>query len=208
MKKNTFSFLIGWAAFFVGISVASILYLNPFPEISQNEIPPVNSEFPKTLVEDSSEIYSAVLKIERFRPDLLIISDQSVEETSGFTEKLDQRVAFLKKETVRDFIDQNKTSDDLTRFFPNKKEVHLLSRKEAILIFKKSPQGWGEFLKIYPKAGGIISFSRIGFNPDRTQALVYVAKRCGPLCGDGAMIFLLKKDGEWVVKKDLGIWVS
>ncbi len=39
--------------------------------------------------------------------------------------------------------------------------------------------------------------SAIGFNPDRTRALVYVGVVCGSLCGSGRYHFLVRKNGRW-----------
>jgi hypothetical protein len=40
-------------------------------------------------------------------------------------------------------------------------------------------------------------FSSVGFNHDKTRALVFLWRYCGLLCGDGNFYFLEKKDNEW-----------
>jgi hypothetical protein len=54
--------------------------------------------------------------------------------------------------------------------------------------------GWKVFHKKYPTAGGFITLSRVGFNKEKTQSLIYVAHNCGWLCGEGNYILLVKKD--------------
>lgn len=44
-----------------------------------------------------------------------------------------------------------------------------------------------------------VSFSQIGFNPDYTQAMVYVYFECGWFCGGGDIYFLEQIEGEWKV---------
>ena len=62
---------------------------------------------------------------------------------------------------------------------------------------------WTDFYRRYPASSGFIMLSRVGFNTEHTQALVYVGSRCGPDCGD-LFFSLMEKTGEsWTVKKEL-----
>lgn len=72
----------------------------------------------------------------------------------------------------------------------------------------KMEKGWKEFNKLYPKAPGIFVLSRIGFNHDHTEAVLYAAKACGNLCGDGQYVWLVKRDGAWVVAGQTTVWIA
>jgi hypothetical protein len=54
--------------------------------------------------------------------------------------------------------------------------------------------------------------SAIGFNSDRTRALLYVGHYCGSLCGGGTYHPVVKKDGIWQVDGEFRgmtcLWVS
>ena len=53
----------------------------------------------------------------------------------------------------------------------------------------------------------LIEFSRVAFNPDRSEAFFAVSNSCGGLCGDGGAVLAIHKQGEWVFRSDLGcIW--
>lgn len=52
------------------------------------------------------------------------------------------------------------------------------------------------------------SFSHIGFNPGRTQALVYVSYVCGGMCGDGHYVLLEKSGGRWRITDSVMAWIS
>jgi hypothetical protein len=52
------------------------------------------------------------------------------------------------------------------------------------------------------------SFSHIGFNPGRTQALVYVSYVCGGTCGDGHYVLLDKSGGRWRITDSAMAWIS
>jgi len=56
---------------------------------------------------------------------------------------------------------------------------------------------WEKFGKQYPDSGGWIELSAVGFNTDKTVAVVYMGHHCGMLCGGGGFHVLQKKDGKW-----------
>jgi hypothetical protein len=60
----------------------------------------------------------------------------------------------------------------------------------------------------YPFPLGLVSLSRVGFNPERTQALVYAQYRCGGDCGHGEYVLLEKAGGRWQVREDATTFVS
>jgi hypothetical protein len=71
--------------------------------------------------------------------------------------------------------------------------------------------GWEGFYSKYPKSGGLIEFSAVGFNGDKTVAVVYIGHLCGTLCGGGTFHVLEKKDGKWMAAHWEGLrcsWVS
>jgi hypothetical protein len=64
-----------------------------------------------------------------------------------------------------------------------------------------------EFQTHFPHNQGIIVFSGVGFNRDRTQAVFYVDHFCG-LCGGGGYVLMGKIDGAWRVEDEHSTWVS
>jgi hypothetical protein len=48
-----------------------------------------------------------------------------------------------------------------------------------------------------PDTGGLIEVSAVGFNADKTVAVVYMGHHCGNLCGGGAVRVLVKSQGRW-----------
>jgi hypothetical protein len=53
------------------------------------------------------------------------------------------------------------------------------------------------------------ALSRIGFDPDRTQAMVYVSYVCGTTCGQGLYVFLERAaGGRWRVRGSIMAWIS
>ena len=57
---------------------------------------------------------------------------------------------------------------------------------------------WQEFNRKHPDSGGWTEFSPVGFNQDKTIAIVYVGHHCGWVCGGGDFHVLQKTGGKWV----------
>lgn len=56
--------------------------------------------------------------------------------------------------------------------------------------------------------GGLISFSRILFNKEKTKAVFTLDRLCGSLCGGGFIIVAKKINGKWETIKHIGTWIS
>ena len=54
----------------------------------------------------------------------------------------------------------------------------------------------------------VLEISRIGFNSEMNQALVYAGMHEAPLCGTGFCYFLVKQDGIWKVEDCKLAWIS
>jgi hypothetical protein len=73
---------------------------------------------------------------------------------------------------------------------------------------KKIQDGWQQFRQDHPDARGIITISRVGFNSDKSLAVVYVATRAGMMMANGRCFLLVKKNGSWEIVKEEIIWFS
>jgi hypothetical protein len=147
---------------------------------------------------------------------VILIKDMT-EPWMGFEGDPERFVAELKEsskelsdETIQDYKAKNQQSHKLAARLDVKVHYVLVDADEINGFFKeKGPGGWEDFYKKYPKSGGFTTFSRVGFNADRTQALVYQSHSCGGLCGGGSCLLFVKKDATWVRKGAVGgSWVS
>jgi len=48
----------------------------------------------------------------------------------------------------------------------------------------------------------------VGFNNSLDQAVIYVGNMAGPLIGSGFYYLMEKKNGEWVIKEQVMVWIS
>jgi hypothetical protein len=102
------------------------------------------------------------------------------------------------KEVLADYKRQNERTRILARGFVIEKPYNLIPKQEFADLFKKDGPGWNGFYSRYPDSGGIIQLSAVGFNRERTKAMLYLGHSCGWLCGGGGYSLVQKKDGKWV----------
>lgn len=67
---------------------------------------------------------------------------------------------------------------------------------------------WTGQSKNYPPPPSLYGFSAVGFNRERTQALVHFWNSGGLMCSTGWYVLLEKRDGNWQITKRMGLWVS
>jgi hypothetical protein len=112
----------------------------------------------------------------------------------------------ITKELFDDFKGKNKNPSVLQNHFNSKIEHVVISKEEMGSVFSKEA-GWNEFFKRYP-GKALVVFSRVGFNSELSQALVYTSSESGGKSGRGYYVFLGKDNGSWVVIQKLDYWVS
>jgi hypothetical protein len=139
--------------------------------------------------------------------ELVVIEDKTSfhetlrEQLEGLSYKLDE-------ELISSLISENQQEDQLTNSFSLPVKYVLINEQNLNEILRKDGPYWDAFYKRYPKSPGVISISKAGFNQRADQAIIYLSRSCGSLCGTGS-IYILQKDGEdWVLQDRINLWVS
>jgi hypothetical protein len=114
---------------------------------------------------------------------------------------------------INAYVDANKNKLSFQRKFELPYEYQLVPRGSITAMFKADDleKAWKNFYVTYPGSGGFIQLSAVGFNADKTLALVYTAHSCGSLCGSGGYHLMKKTDGKWseiAWPGDTCTWVS
>jgi hypothetical protein len=107
-------------------------------------------------------------------------------------------------QTLDNYLLRNETSEQLKVWNPGINYVLVTNSDLPTSAY----DFWGNFYEKFPNSSGIIAFSNVGFNQQQDQALVYVARSCGGLCGSGDFVLLKKINGKWEIANEEGIWVS
>ena len=155
------------------------------------------------------EVYSAILPFHysdrTTRPSSIVIRQETVRSFGAFVDMGSATTTCLRPErefenivgpAIADYLRVNKTrwclKDRLKLTIP-----YQLIPFESLHSFIQK-EGWDAFHKKHPESRGFIDLSAVGFNPDKTVAVVSVGKWCGDLCGEGYYYVLQKKEGKWI----------
>jgi len=165
-------------------------------------------------VAEAYEIYSAILAgswpvSEAHAKTLLIRAETGSDHDMCLKPEGDS--APVVGPAIADFIEVNKKAWLLQKAFQIDQPYDFIFEKELDGLFTDGPGGWKAFYEKYPDSGGYNQFSAVGFNADKTVAVVYAAHFCGGLCAGGEFYVLEKKDGKWQPLKWKGSscsWVS
>jgi hypothetical protein len=165
------------------------------------------------LLQAENEIYTLLLLEQRNAYSDATSVIQVVEFTNsgepqfgslGGMEMLTEEKAFryfsdLEEKTLLDFQEKNIEAYPIKNYLPDSAPVLLVNPTDGEQLY------WW------------VSYSRIGFNPSMTQALVLIGDCRGSSCYDdtndsmyssGFYVVLEKEGGEWVIKQRQDVWHS
>ena len=148
--------------------------------------------------------------------DKIVIRDRTHSEYARNPKKEDWdqvkiRLRTLTEETIQGYESARKGEADLKSKFDIPLKYLLITDKQLKKVVPHpngSMESWTEFYKLYPKSAGYNSFSRVGYDKSRRNALVYFVNWCGTACGTGTYVLVEKGESGWVVKDAAGIWIS
>jgi hypothetical protein len=160
-------------------------------------------------VPEAYEVYSAILPGEWAWKDAhakwLVISGTTTKyEMCLQPDEPSQKIIGA---AIADFLQQNKEPRLLQRKF-NLAEMPytILSPAEERAVSQGTPGGSDGFSQMYADSGGLTKLSAVGFNADKSIAVVYAGHDSG-----GQFHILLKKAGKWDSLEWKGsrcVWVS
>lgn len=130
-------------------------------------------------------------------------------------EQVKTRVPDITDETIADYESVRTKETQLESKFDIPFKYVFITDKQLGEIFPDSSKqydrsfdAWTNFRNIYPGSAGYNSFSRVGFDKAKRNALVYFVNWCGSLCGTGSYVHVQKGEKGWVVKNSGGMWIS
>jgi hypothetical protein len=153
------------------------------------------------------QVYSTILS--SFKARTLIIRKHTTPLGNDYDyNTLVQKMPLLEEDTFYDFWKKVNIPDTLDYLFTTKKQIFLLTDEEIqkALLSPKEYFGIDTYKKI-GKIQGTTTFSRIGFNKSRTQALVCDWTQTGELAGSGYFSLYKRKYNKWklIYNRPLGI---
>lgn len=160
------------------------------------------------------EIYKHILE-EWFINDStthVVIDKFTVNDDSESASYIKRKLSGVKSETLADFISRNNNSYELENNFKINPIVNLITEEDLVSVRRQEKADLGEsYKKAFKEKFSTqfrISFSRVGFNRQKNQALLKVGYNCGTTCGEGKYVLLIKKNSKWNIKRKLLSWIS
>jgi hypothetical protein len=103
--------------------------------------------------------------------------------------------------SLLDFAISNLESETFETRFDLPSRYVLVANEEAQMY------GTRAYEEKFGHSYGYIVLSKVGFNRDLSEALLYTEHICG-LCGGGEYVLMRKVNGRWVVAGESSTWVS
>jgi hypothetical protein len=160
--------------------------------------------------EPSYAVYSAVLRHLTAHVEApFLIGDSTVAPpriNQPGTPFFPPTVPDLAPETWRDFSLRNNHSARIAPEFETSPATRVLLTSEADSLFR--PRGRYEPEPEEVRGSMLYRLSRVGFNADSTQALVYVQTQgCKGRCGGGRYFMLVRQGSRWAVAHEALVFV-
>jgi hypothetical protein len=182
--------------------------LTPVPSDTPTPAP---TETPPPHIEaEEYAVYADLIEQNPINFDLgsfIVIRGQTVSGLDSFERTLEQ-VAPLPAKLVDSYRSRNGALYTLEPKLDLEQDYTLMPEEEVASLFRRGGATWDDFEDQYPKARGIVIFSRVGFGENDDEALVEMGFRCPGLCGAGGLYLLVKEEGSWKVKETLMAWIS
>ena len=157
---------------------------------------------------DETKIYSLIINSYEKSKVIAIMDSSSIGRLGELDFKeAKESLIDLEEDTYNSFTYRNQGSASLRNLIYTSKQMVWISNAEMNLIFREG-RGWKEFYDKYGKTQGILTLSRIGFNKEKTQALVYYGNQSDWLAGSGRLLLFEKIEGTWVKSISMNLWVS
>ena len=166
---------------------------------------------------DEAEVISTWvnLTLKKTPQQLVLVLDHSTFPGSDYapTPDMFQGTSINGKQLIVDpsiiscFLKTNQACGSLASDYSFDVPHRLLSTNEVETLFAAT-DGWKEFNTRYSGSHGYFTFSFIGFNTARTEALLYVVERAGSEESCGRYILFWKRDGKWFYVAEKGTWIS
>jgi len=154
-------------------------------------------------VNEAYEIYNVLLHHDQhyaLAKRMVIIQEETVSGVrhEGPLPCLTNEASEEFKDAIADYEQVNTRRWVLQRKFTIEKPYELVSSDTIRILFEASKDGTIDFAKRYPDSGSyVFVMSAVGFNEDKTKAIVYSGSHCPGTCGTWSIHLMQKVDGKW-----------
>jgi hypothetical protein len=173
---------------------------------------PLRKEPPQPyLIPEAYAVYSTILSshVEGSKSPRVLI----VRETKGHTMCLepDSESKEAVDPAIADYTEQNQKTWLIGWKLQITTPYEIVPRETLDSVLREPGGGWRLFERLYPSTDGWIDLSAVGFNSDKTIAVVAITYDRGPSGGSGGFRVLKLEDNKWVEFGEFGCgfaWAS
>jgi hypothetical protein len=130
------------------------------------------------------------------------------------TKKISKLLPAATTSVISDFLDVGEKVQHFkiprTVTSPSKR-LFTLSEKSYLQLFDESiklQERWKNFKRQFPKSQSLITFSRVGIDKEKKQALVLLSTSSSGQYGAGDLFLLSKESGHWKILQQVNIWIT
>ncbi len=120
---------------------------------------------------------------------------------------LRQNLEGLGEDTLGDFLAKNRERHPVRPDLDPEGRLVCVDDREFHHVFRDG-EGWERFRRTFPESDGTLRFSRVGLDPDVTQALLYAGQQFDWNVGSGGYRLFAKAGGSWTESSRVGTWIS
>lgn len=165
---------------------------------------------------DEYEIYSEVIRqqVRDIKGNTLVLALELSECSVGMWKEslVDAGIPSKNLNEIENYCLANKDMKAvlISRGLKLKSKLVLLEFAEIGKFFFRvnCEDGWKKFYKRYPKSNGNMGLSKVGFDKERTHAVVHYGNQRQCLDGEGYLFVLEKSQIGWEVVYKQSTWVS
>jgi len=119
---------------------------------------------------------------------------------------LQSQAPTLQRTTLDAFREVNGQRTTFQHSFSLAFDYEVLDESQLEIVLKTG--GWPAFYKRFSGSPGIMKLSRVGISADGNQALFSASHECGGLCGGGEYVVMEKRDGRWLIEREIEMWMA
>ena len=161
-----------------------------------------------TVPGEETEVFDSYLKEGIASPQVLVTRTARPHvDVDALNLQLAAQRRAIPPEVRADFKGKNRSSC-LIKPFAGIPNLYFVSKHEHDLMFRKGLTGWSDFHKKYGKEAEILFLSRVGFNPEKTLALLHVSSGTGGMAAGGTLYLFERKNGKWVIRLHFRTWTT
>lgn len=182
---------------------------------TKEERPDFPLEQPYQVDEEDYELYSLVIN-EKYSSEKIVIAQNSTAHVAlnyrnSFYEEIKENNPNFDTTLVESLNALNDTSILFgENFISDSKQIIVISSEELSYIFngQDANSGWDAFYQAYENSNGIIRFTRIAYNEDKTQAILEMGHSFASLGASGKIVYFEKQNGNWTIANTIPTWIS